>query len=184
MTIQKGEEKDSPEFQSGGLKKFVKIILDIIFFYIIVMKEKKRMKGDCTMIKRFIGKNRFLSNFYLCDIEMNGIVYSNAEAAFQAMKLENVEDRTVFIDMPPKMAKRYGKTVPLRSGWEEIKNDIMYQVCKAKFEQNPDLAKMLKDTGEQELVEGNTWGDTYWGVCKGEGENILGKILMKIRSEL
>ena len=60
----------------------------------------------------------------------------------------------------------------------------MYSVCKAKFTQNTDLLKKLLDTGDAELVEGNTWGDRVWGVCKGEGENRLGKILMRIRGEI
>jgi len=55
---------------------------------------------------------------------------------------------------------------------------------RAKFEQNPDLAAKLIATGDEELVEGNTWGDTYWGVCRGVGQNKLGKILMNVRQEL
>ena len=60
----------------------------------------------------------------------------------------------------------------------------MYSICRAKFTQNPDLLKKLLDTGDAELVEGNTWGDKVWGVCNDEGENRLGKILMRIRSEI
>ena len=47
-----------------------------------------------------------------------------------------------------------------------------------------DLKELLLSTGDQELVEGNTWNDTYWGICRGEGQNNLGKILMKVRMEL
>ena len=65
-----------------------------------------------------------------------------------------------------------------------MKYDVMYQVCKAKFLQNPDLARKLVETGDAELVEGNTWGDKVWGVCDGVGENNLGKTLMRIRDEL
>ena len=72
----------------------------------------------------------------------------------------------------------------LRSDWEEIKYDIMYEVCKAKFTQHPDLAQKLLDTGDEMLVEGNTWGDKVWGQVKGEGQNMLGQILMRIRDEL
>ena len=60
----------------------------------------------------------------------------------------------------------------------------MYDVCKAKFTQNPELAEKLLATGEQELVEGNNWNDTFWGMCRGKGKNMLGNILMKIREEL
>lgn len=60
----------------------------------------------------------------------------------------------------------------------------MYEVCRAKFLQNPDLADKLVATGDAELIEGNTWGDTVWGVCNGSGENRLGEILMRVRSEI
>ena len=42
----------------------------------------------------------------------------------------------------------------------------------------------MEDTNNEELIEGNTWNDTYWGVCNGRGQNHLGKILMKVRSLL
>lgn len=60
----------------------------------------------------------------------------------------------------------------------------MYEICKAKFTQHKDLAEKLLETGDEELVEGNKWNDTYWGVCNGKGKNQLGKILMRIREEL
>ena len=60
----------------------------------------------------------------------------------------------------------------------------MYRICLCKFEQNQDCLERLLKTRDTELVEGNTWGDIYWGVCNGVGENHLGKILMRIRSEL
>ena len=60
----------------------------------------------------------------------------------------------------------------------------MYEICKIKFTTNPNLAKRLLDTGDEELIEGNDWNDIFWGVCNGKGENNLGKILMRIRNEL
>ena len=60
----------------------------------------------------------------------------------------------------------------------------MYEIVKAKFEQNEDLRKRLINTGDEELIEGNTWGDKIWGKVKGEGQNNLGKILMRVRKEL
>lgn len=83
--------------------------------------------------------------------------------------------------MPP---KRLGRRVKLRPDWESIKDQVMYEVCKAKFSQNTDLRDKLVATGDAELVEGNTWGDKIWGICNGQGENRLGKILMKVRTEL
>ena len=67
---------------------------------------------------------------------------------------------------------------------KEVKTNIMYDICLAKFTQNQDLKEKLLKTGNAILIEGNWWNDTYWGVCNGIGENNLGKILMKIREEL
>ena len=89
-----------------------------------------------------------------------------------------------FCGLNPQAAKRLGRRVELRPDWESVKYDVMYQVCKAKFTQNPNLLERLLATGDAELVEGNTWGDQVWGVCKGVGENHLGKTLMRIRAEL
>jgi len=135
------------------------------------------------MISSFRGKYRFLSNFYECPIEFDGMKYQNAESAFQAMKTLNKEERKPFENMKPLTAKKKGKTIPLRDGWDDMREQIMYEVCKAKFMQNQDILEKLLQTGDEELVEGNHWGDTFWGACKGEGENKLGKILMRIRKE-
>jgi ribA/ribD-fused uncharacterized protein len=74
--------------------------------------------------------------------------------------------------------------VKLRSDWTEIRLEIMEKIVRAKFWQNPHLARKLVATGDQKLVEGNRWNDTFWGVCRGVGENHLGKILMRVREEL
>jgi N-glycosidase YbiA len=81
-------------------------------------------------------------------------------------------------------AKALGKRIELRKDWNDIKLDIMYKIVKNKFTQNPTLTKLLVDTNDKVIIEGNTWGDIYWGMCKGKGENHLGKILMKVRKEI
>ena len=86
--------------------------------------------------------------------------------------------------MKPAEAKKLGRRVELRPEWEYIKERVMFEIVLNKFNQNPQLAKMLLATGEEELVEGNTWGDRTWGVCDGVGQNRLGKILMKVRGLL
>lgn len=136
------------------------------------------------MINNFSGQYFFLSNFYSVPVTFDGITYQNTEAAFQAQKTPDISERKKFADLNPSEAKRKGRHVFLRSDWEEVKYDIMYEVCKAKFEQNPDLAQQLLDTGDEELIEGNTWGDKTWGMVDGKGKNYLGKILMKVRDEL
>lgn len=136
------------------------------------------------MINKFRGKYYFLSNFYEADVEYGGITFKNNEAAFQAQKVVDDSRKLRFKDLNPRRAKRLGRRVRLRSDWEKVKDNYMYEICKAKFSQNPELAKKLLATGDEELVEGNKWNDTYWGVCNGRGKNKLGKILMKVREEL
>ena len=72
----------------------------------------------------------------------------------------------------------------MRSDWEDVKFDVMYDIVKAKFTQNEDLKRKLLDTEGYYLEEGNNWGDKIWGVVNGVGENHLGKILMRVRNEL
>lgn len=144
----------------------------------------KYKSGD--VIDSFSGDNYFLSNFYGSLIRMNdGIVYPSGEAAFQAQKTLDMSIRRKIAMMPmPGAAKRIGRHVVLRSDWEEIKRDVMVDVVKRKFEQNPELAAQLLATYPASLVEGNTWNDRYWGVCNGDGQNKLGRILERVRNEL
>lgn len=136
------------------------------------------------MIGEFKGEFYFLSNFYESDVTYGGITYRNNEAAFQAQKTTNKFIRMKFHQLNPSDAKKLGRQVQLREDWEQIKDQVMYEICKAKFEQNPDLRAKLLATGDEILVEGNTWGDRIWGAVYGVGENRLGRILMRVRSEL
>ena len=132
-------------------------------------------------MKSFSGPLAFLSNFYPCKIEYLGFSFSSSEAAYQAAK--NPKYAESFAKLSPGAAKKLGKWVVLREDWEEVKLSVMEEILRLKFA-DPELAKLLIATGDEELVEVNWWGDRFWGVCKGEGENHLGKLLMKIRSEL
>jgi ribA/ribD-fused uncharacterized protein len=136
------------------------------------------------MINEFRGKYDFLSNFYIASIKYDGISYTNNESAFQAQKITDYKEQEQFWVSSPSDAKRLGRRVNLRSDWEQVKDEIMYEIVKSKFTQNPELKQKLIDTGYEELVEGNTWNDTYWGVCRGKGKNKLGQILMRVRNEL
>ena len=134
-------------------------------------------------IDSFSGEYRFLSNFYLAPLEYEGRVYPSSEHAYQAAKTLNDNDRRkIAADPNPKNAKRRGQSVFLRKNWDKIKNDVMEEIVMTKFITHMSLREKLIETGDAELIEGNTWGDTYWGVCNGVGENNLGKILMNIRS--
>ena len=136
------------------------------------------------MIDKFIGEYYFLSNFYNSKVTFEGITFMNNEAAFQAMKTLDTDERMKFASLEPDNAKKLGRKIQLRSDWEKVKFDIMYEICLAKFTQNNDIAKKLLATGSEELVEGNDWNDKIWGKVNGEGENHLGLILMKVREEL
>ena len=131
----------------------------------------------------------FLSNFHLCDLDYDGNNYCCVESAFQAMKEANPAARVNYSHLYPSEAKKKGKTCNLRSDWEEVKVDIMYDILKAKFS-DEDLKARLLLTDDKELIEGNNWHDNFWGncVCKKceaiEGKNMLGKLLMKLRTEL
>jgi ribA/ribD-fused uncharacterized protein len=140
--------------------------------------------GVKKMINSFTGKYFFLSNFYEAPVKWKGITYRNNEAAFQSAKVLDKTLRKEFSDLDPSSAKRKGRQVKLRPGWDEIKFDIMYDICYEKFSQNEDLKIKLLDTGEEHLEEGNNWGDKIWGTVKGKGQNLLGKILMEVREEL
>ena len=138
------------------------------------------------MIGRFFGKYRFLSNFYPSLLKYRNGSFPSVENAFQAMKTLDLEARKAFMDpaMTPNKAKGAGRKVTLRPDWESVKLDIMDHLVNKKFHDHPELAKLLLATGNQELVEGNNWNDTFWGVCQGRGENHLGLILMRVRNKL
>lgn len=136
------------------------------------------------MIDKFTGEYFFLSNFYKANVIYCGIRYTNNEAAFQSMKVKNDKDRDKFTNLDPSSAKKLGRNIDLREDWEDIKFDIMHQICTNKFNQNEDLKQKLLATGDKYLIEGNNWKDTYWGVYNGVGENNLGIILMNVRENL
>lgn len=136
------------------------------------------------MINDFRGEYAFLSNFYEAPVVYLGLWYKNNEAAFQAQKTRDLEARLPFAKMNPSQAKAAGRKLQLRDDWENVKVQIMYEICDSKFWHNPDLAEKLLATGNEYLEEGNTWGDTFWGTVNGQGSNWLGKILMRVREEL
>lgn len=135
------------------------------------------------IINSFRGEYYFLSNFYDAPVYYEGLLYKNNEAAFQAAKVTDKEARMEFINLNPSDAKRKGRRVHLRENWDTIKFDIMYDIVKRKFEQNPDLMAKLLATGDEYLEEGNNWGDRIWGTVNGKGKNYLGIILMRVRDE-
>ncbi|MBO6060667.1 MAG: NADAR family protein [Clostridia bacterium] len=137
-----------------------------------------------AIIDSFRGEYGFLSNFHKSRVEFEGMAYPSAEHAFQAAKNPDPEYRSLIASVSsPVTAKRMGKKTQLRPDWEEVKDGIMYELLKSKFS-DPVLREKLLATGEAELIEGNNHWDRFWGVCRGEGLNKLGKLLMQVREEL
>ena len=140
------------------------------------------------MINKFDGKYAFLSNYHPCAVFYEGIAYPSVEHAFQAAKTLDMTQRYEIANMKtPGAAKRAGRTLNLRSDWEEVKTQVMEDCLREKFRDTELLAKLL-GTGDHFLIEGTTWHDQCWGICTcekcgGNGENRLGKLLMKIRDE-
>ena len=91
------------------------------------------------MINDFHNQYYFLSNFYNASIEYEGITYRNNEAAFQAQKTLDLKERQKFSELNPSMAKLNGRNVILRKDWEQIKDNIMYNIVMNKFTQNENL---------------------------------------------
>ena len=136
-------------------------------------------------------KNGELSNFRPSPLEYDGLTFPSAEAAYQAQKTLDKEDRKRFEEYDPKKAKKEGRKLVLRDDWDEVKYEIMVSVVYAKFTQNNELKEFLISTGDEELLEDTTrWHDNVWGSCNCEkcrdipGQNLLGKALMEVRDRL
>ena len=135
-----------------------------------------------TPITAFTGDYRWLSNFYSCSVELDGEVYSSVEHAYQAAKTLNLEDRAIIRHAPTAaIAKKLGRKIDIRPDWDKLKVSIMEYLLIQKFN-DTNLKQKLLNTGDAQLIEGNYWGDIFWGVCRGVGENNLGKLLMNIRN--
>lgn len=143
-----------------------------------------------TEINQFFKEYRFLSNFYPAVVKDDtGNSYPTVEHAFVASKTldRNLRFEVQQLDSPGK-AKRYGKTLDLRDDWDQVKVGIMYQLLVQKFSEMQ-LREKLESTQPNDLVEGNTWHDQFWGncacsSCPEKGQNHLGRMLMSIRDGL
>lgn len=136
-------------------------------------------------IREFKGDYAFLSNFWHEWVEYDGIEFPTAEHAFQAAKsLDPAVRRRVATASTPGEAKREGRRLTLRSDWEAVKIPVMASILTVKFRKDSDLAALLLETGRHMLVEGNTWGDRFWGQVDGAGQNWLGRLLMLQRATL
>ena len=134
------------------------------------------------MIEQFDGRYRYLSNFWLCPVILDKVVYPSTENAYQAAKCASKIDRIDYVTCSPSKAKELGQSSTKRHDWYDVKLDVMRKLLNQKFKCGTFNWFLLAGTGVQEIIEGNTWGDVYWGVCDGVGENHLGIQLMEIRA--
>jgi len=147
------------------------------------------------MISRFIGKYRCFSNFEPASVQFENLTYPTVEHAFVAAKSRDKTFRRDIAMTPATkvgQVKKWGRTINLRSDWDRIKLQVMEELLLQKFNKytNYYAHKLLLETKEQLIVEGNYWHDNFWGNClcrncmKMEGKNHLGLILMKVREFL
>lgn len=132
-------------------------------------------------IDTFHGEYHWLSNFEPSPIVYKSQLWPTVEHAYQAAKTDNTEQKERIRAAPtPSNAKVWGRKATMRRTWEDEKVGVMCELLERKFS-IPEFRDKLLATGDEELIEGNWWGDTFWGVCEGRGLNWLGVILMTIR---
>lgn len=135
-------------------------------------------------ISRFSGRHAFLSNFAYSRIEWEGITYPTVEHAFQASKTHDANERARIAALrSAAAAKSAGRSLQLRADWDDVRVPVMAALLRLKFA-IPDMRAALIATGDADLIEGNTWGDRFWGVVDGVGENWLGRSLMSVRADI
>lgn len=126
----------------------------------------------------------FLSNFHPSTVRFEGVLYPTVEHAYQASKTLDLKVRDLIRRAKsPADAKKLGQGITPREDWGEVKLDVMRRLISEKFE-NPFLRPKLLETEDSELILNNKWNDRFWGVCRGSGENWLGKILMEERERI
>jgi len=138
------------------------------------------------MIKEFKNEYRWLSNFARCGVELDGQMYKSVEHAYQSAKSDDPEWKEFCtVEINPAEVRKQSRNIQIRKDWDNIKEDIMLKCLKEKYDQEP-YKQLLLDTKNEQIQEGNWWGDKYWGVDlkTGEGQNRLGKMIMQIRQEI
>lgn len=153
-------------------------------------RDKDEEDGE-WVISDFNGTYAYLSNGYdqaNCPIPFAGLQFRTAEGAFQSQKCP--EQAHLFTNLTAKEAKRLGNNLPLRPDWNDVRDQVMYNVLNAKFSQTQVMRNRLLITGDAKIEPHNLRHDNYWGSCQcaecaGKAkQNKLGVILMNIRDSL
>lgn len=139
------------------------------------------------MIYFFREEYAWLSNYAECKIDIKGIIYDSVEHAYLSCKLPDDEWKILCTRNSPRVIKQELTKRLIRPDWDDIKIDAMRYCLNEKFRQEPFRTKLI-ETGNQNIVEGNYWGDTFWGVDLKQdpniGENNLGRLIMSIRDNI
>ncbi len=139
-------------------------------------------------IKELYGEFSNFSRYSITEIASDGMVveYMTSEHYFQAKKFIDPELQAKVREAENPMASAtLGRTLsPLRPDWNEVRVDVMRTALRLKFEQHEFLKDLLLATEDREIVEYSN-SDSYWGCGPNfDGENMLGKLLMELRSVL
>lgn len=136
-------------------------------------------------VTAFRGGYFTLSNFYPHPITIDGHTYLTVEHYYQASKAVEPTDHDRIRDtLTPAEAKQLGREVRCVPGWSERRIAVMRRGLAAKYTLDSEPGAFLLGTGHAPLVEGNDWDDRFWGVCNGEGRNMLGILLTERRGVL
>lgn len=132
------------------------------------------------------GQWGFLSNFFFATVHLGEFVYLTNEHYFQSKKFEGTEWEHYIRNLSsPADTAREGKRrdLPLRIDWERVKEQIMLDGLRHKFNAYGELKNKLLATDDALLIENSPY-DYYWGCGRdGSGKNRLGHLLMVLRSE-
>ena len=144
-------------------------------------------------ITKFEGQYACFSNYFMCNMVFEELPYRCSESCYQSLKYAKQKSRNIYRTMAPSTAHLRGQKIkPLRPKWDEVKDDLMYKVVFEKFYQNKNIQEILLSTSNEEIINENDYHDNYWGICTCEkcrsenieGQNKLGKILMKVREDI
>jgi len=157
-----------------------------------LIKMKRLLNDSIKVIENFQGEYRFLSNYWPVQVEYEGMIYPSVEQAYKSAKTLKNDARvriTKLIpnkkDLPDQIEEILAESGVRKDWTDEMRLMIMKDLLIQKFDGgNEDLQEKLLATKDAKLIEGNDWGDTFFGVCNGVGKNHLGRLLMEVREQI
>lgn len=192
-------------FQSNSLNRnrfiFVSLSVTFVFHKMTALRGGKSYTAGNSNVCLFYQKDNPFSNFYPAEIDAEGHHFATSEHYFHFKKAELFDDQETMAKIlqtdDPRKAKALGRQIHNfnESFWSNYCEEFMLTVNLAKFNQHPDLRKILLDTGDLILAEASPT-DRKWGIgmkatdygasdpSNWKGQNLLGKVLMKVREQL